>query len=125
MINGIHHIALKCCSKEEYEKTIAFYKEVLGLPVTRTWESGIMLSAGSSLIEIFNNADAPLPQGAIRHFAFAVNNVEECVNAVTKAGYDVFMGPKDICIPSVPPFPARVAFCIGPAGEEIEFFEEK
>ncbi|MEI3049677.1 MAG: hypothetical protein ACLTEU_10860 [Roseburia inulinivorans] len=26
---------------------------------------------------------------------------------------------------SNPPFPIRVAFCIGPVGEEIEFFQER
>ena len=42
-----------------------------------------------------------------------------------KAGYEVFIGPKDICIPSDPEFPARMAFCYGPLGEKIEFFQEK
>ena len=32
---------------------------------------------------------------------------------------------KDIVIPSQPEFPVRVAFCNGPVGEEIEFFQEK
>ena len=33
--------------------------------------------------------------------------------------------PVDIVIPSKVPFPARIAFCIGPVGEEVEFFAEK
>ena len=33
LIKGIHHVALKCCGKEEFEKTKQFYGEVLGLPV--------------------------------------------------------------------------------------------
>ena len=37
----------------------------------------------------------------------------------------VTVEPKDICIPSNPPYPARIGFCIGPVGEEIEFFQEK
>ncbi|MEI3279584.1 MAG: hypothetical protein V8R46_01660 [Eubacterium ramulus] len=32
LIKGIHHVALKCCGKEEFEKTKQFYGEVLGLP---------------------------------------------------------------------------------------------
>ena len=40
-------------------------------------------------------------------------------------GYEVFTQPNDIVIGSVPPFPARIAFCHGPVGEEIEFFQEK
>ena len=33
--------------------------------------------------------------------------------------------PKDITIASQPPLPARIAFAVGPCGEEIEFFQEK
>ena len=33
--------------------------------------------------------------------------------------------PKDIEIQSDPRFPARIAFCHGPLGEDIEFFCEK
>ena len=35
-ISGIHHIAIKCCGISEYEKTVAFYKDILGLPVAST-----------------------------------------------------------------------------------------
>ena len=41
------------------------------------------------------------------------------------AGYEVFIEPKDIQIQSDPVFPARIAFCRGPLGEEIELFQEK
>lgn len=125
LIKGIHHVALKCCGKEEFEKTVSFYRDVLGLTVVRTWESGIMFDTGSGLIEIFNNGDIQLPQGVIRHFAMETEDVDACVRAVSDAGYEVFIGPKDIAIPSVPEFPARIAFCRGPIGEEIEFFQEK
>ena len=37
-------------------------------------------------------------------------------------GYEVFIEPKNIEIASLPTFPARIAFCKGPQGEEIEFF---
>ena len=39
--------------------------------------------------------------------------------------YPITVEPKDIVIPSQPEFPVRVAFCNGPVGEEIEFFQEK
>lgn len=32
---------------------------------------------------------------------------------------------KDVLMLSEPPFPIRVAFCKGPLGEEIEFFQER
>ena len=125
LVLGIHHVSLKTCNMEEYEKVVSFYSGVLGLPIARTWDNGIMFDTGSGLIEIFKNGESPLPQGTIRHIAFAVDNVDACVRAVMDAGYEAFMGPKDICIPSVPEFSARMAFCRGPLGEEIEFFCEK
>lgn len=125
LIKGIHHTAMKCCSPEEYDKVVAFYNGVLGLKIARTWNNGIMFDTGSGLIEIFRDGDAPLAKGTIRHFALATDDVDACVEAVTKAGYEVFDGPRDIAIPSEPAFPARIAFCYGPLGEEIEFFCER
>lgn len=52
------------------------------------------------------------------------DDVDACVDAVKKAGYEVFIEPKNIEIASMPVFPARIAFCRGPFGEEIEFFQE-
>ena len=57
--------------------------------------------------------------------SFATDDVDACVEAVKAAGYEVFIEPKDIEIASTPVFPARIAFCKGPLGEEIELFEEK
>ena len=51
--------------------------------------------------------------------------IDACVESVKAAGYEVFIEPKDIKIASTPAFPARIAFCKGPLGEEIELFEEK
>ena len=80
---------------------------------------------GAGLMEIFETEETPLETGTIRHFAFAVENTDACVEAVRTAGYEVFVEPKDIEIASEIPFPARIAFCRGPVGEEIEFFHEK
>ena len=125
-ITGIHHIAIKCRGIEEYNKTVAFYHNILGLPVARSWgegeEVGIMLDTGAGLFEIFANAtDSPVV-GPLRHIALDVEDTDACVEAVRNAGYKITMEPTDICIGSVPPYPARIAFCIGPVGEEVEFF---
>lgn len=124
-IKGIHHVSLKCCGQEEYEKTLHFYEEVLEVPVVRKWDAGVMLDTGAGIIEIFCNGEEQPPQGVIRHFALATEDTDACVEAVKAAGYEVFIEPKDIVITSNPPFPARIAFCRGPLGEEIEFFQEK
>lgn len=127
MIKGVHHIALKCHGVESFNKTIEFYRDVLGLQVVRTWgagnDSGIMLTTGDAMLEIFANADDEPVGGAIRHFALATDDVDECVRAVEAAGYEVFIRPKDIVIASIPAYPARIAFCRGPVNEEIEFFK--
>ena len=122
LIKGIHHVSMKCESAEEYQKVISFYKEVLEIPV---WSEGIMLDTGNGIIEIFNNGDKVVERGVIRHFAFATDSVDECVEKIKKAGYEVFVEPKDIEIQSNPTFPARIAFCHGPLGEEIELFQER
>ncbi len=130
LVSGFHHIALKCNGMSDFDRTVQFYKDVLGMDVVRCWgegsESGIMLDTGDgSLMEIFADAEDILPQGAIRHFALRTANVDAVVKAVREAGYEITMEPNDIIIPSEVPFPARIAFAIGPVGEEIEFFCEK
>lgn len=125
LIQGIHHISMNCAKGAEYEKVLTFYRDILGLAVVREWDGGVMLNAGGTLLEIFPNDNYVREKGAIRHFAFAVSDADACAKAVTDAGYEVFIAPKDICIASEPPLPARIAFCRGPLGEEIEFFCEK
>ncbi len=128
-ITGIHHYQLKCKGYAEFEKTVSFYRDTLGIPVARSWGegdgSGIMLDTGAGIIEIFANAEDVLPMGAIRHIALATNDTDVCIEAARAAGYTVTVEPKDIAIPSNPPYPARIAFIIGPVGEEIEFFNVK
>ena len=124
MIQGMHHISMNCEKGMEFEQVLVFYRDILGLTVCREWENGIMLSAGSLLIEIFTTGGAVRETGAIRHFAFAVSDTDACAERVAAAGYTVFVHPKSVCIPSDPPLRARVAFCRGPLGEEIEFFQE-
>ena len=128
LICGIHHVALKCDGTAEFEKTLHFYQDVLGLEPVRSWgegeNAGAMLSTGDGLLELFASGKK-LPQGAIRHFALRTERVDDCIAAVRAAGYPITVEPKDIVIASNPPFPARIAFCTGPVGEEIEFFQER
>lgn len=128
-VTGIHHIALKACGLEQFQKTVAFYRDLLGLPVARTWGEGenvaVMLSTGAGLIEIFANANDAPGQGAVRHVALQVEDTDACIEAVRQAGYHIITEPVDVTIASVPPYPVRIAFCNGPVGEEIEFFQVK
>ncbi|SFQ41019.1 glyoxylase I family protein [Lachnospiraceae bacterium XBB1006] len=122
MIKGIHHISMKCNTQEEFFQVMVFYCEVLGLPIYREWEAGIMIDTGNGYIEVFNNEANVMQRGTLRHFALATDDVDGMVKRVKDAGYEVFIEPNDRVIPSIPELPIRMAFCYGPLGEEIEFF---
>ncbi len=122
MIKGIHHISMKCRNEEEYDKVRRFYTETLGLSVIKECDACILLDTGAGIVEIFRDGTEPLEKGVIRHFAFAVDDVHACVNAVEAVGYEVFIAPKTVQIGGDPAYPATIAFCYGPLGEEIEFF---
>ncbi len=128
-ITGVHHIALKAKGLAAYDKLLGFYHDILGMPLVRTWGEGeslgAMVDTGAGLLELFSDAVDERGEGALRHLALAVENVDACVAAVRAAGYTVTMEPKDIVIASNPPYPARIAFCVGPVGEEVEFFAER
>ena len=125
MITGIHHISMKCGTEEAYERARAFYLNVLGFSVVREWPDGMMIDSCSGLLEIFRNGNGIRTKGAIRHVAFSTDNVDDVIEKVKAAGYEVFIEPKDIVICSKPELHARIAFCYGPLGEEIEFFQEQ
>jgi glyoxylase I family protein len=123
-INGIHHISMKCGTKEEFERARDFYLNILGFSIVREWPEGIMLNSGGGLLEIFCNGAGIKSKGAIRHVAFSADDVDGLAAKVKAAGYEVFIEPNDIVIRSEPEFHARMAFCFGPLGEEIELFQE-
>ena len=129
LITGTHHTAIRCCGEEQYREALAFYTDVLGLEIIRTWgegaASGVMLSTGSGIIEMFADAEPGRGNGIVEHIALASDDVDACIEAARAAGCRIKDEPRDIVIPSEPGFPARIAFCYGKAGEMIEFFCEK
>lgn len=128
LVKGIHHVSLKCGSPEEYERAKQFYGSIIGLPLIREWNNGqsTLFDTGSGIIEIFSTGKAADGTGSINHFAFFVDEPDTCIETVRAAGYTVTVEPKDVVLgPENDPLPIRVAFCIGPVGEEIEFFCEK
>ena len=129
-IIGIHHVSLKAKGIEAFEKTVSFYRDILGLSVAKEWgrspeDRAVMLDTGAGYIEIFSNAPDVLPGGTIRHIALDVTDTDAVIAAVRDAGYRITTEPMDIVIPSSEPCPARIAFFIGPLGEEIEIFQRK
>ncbi len=129
LTKGIHHIAIKAKGIEKYNETLNFYTNILGMETVRSWgegdDLGTMVDTGNSVMEIFSNAPEEFFEGALRHIAFDVEDTDACINAVKAAGYTVTVEPKDIVIQADKPLGARIAFCIGPVGETIEFFQVK
>lgn len=125
-IDGVHHIALKPTA-EQYEKTAEFYTQLLGFEVKKSWGDPqrpcLMVSCGdNSCMEILNGEEPAAKGGALDHIAFATSRVDELVERVRQAGYEIAVEPKDVELAGSP---IRIAFCWGPMGEYIEFFWEK
>lgn len=119
LIEGFHHYSLTCSSLAELDKTISFYCDVLGMSVAKRMDNGAMISFPGGMVEVFANGGGTTKCGAVRHIAFAVSDAAACVSAVKSAGFEVFLGPKEIQIP----MHAVIAFCYGPLGEQLEFFQ--
>lgn len=128
-IKGTHHISLRAEGEKGFAETIRFYHEILGMPIVRSWgepgRQGAMLDTGDAVMEINSNGDGLRAEGSIRHFALRTDVVDEVIEAVRSEGYRISMEPKDVVLPSDPPYEIRVAFCEGPCGESIEFFCER
>lgn len=128
-ISGFHHVALKAA---DFDGAVLFYTVGLGLDVKIAWGEGdgraVMLDAGSgNYVEIFaGGSPEPKPEGAVLHFAFRTDDCDAALNRAVAAGGEVTVTPRDVTIPSRPaPTPVRIAFCKGPCGEIIEFFQNE
>ena len=129
LVKGMHHAALRCVGEEELNSVVKFYCNVLGMKFVRSWGSGIykvvMVDTGSGIIEIFADALPGRRPGQVDHIALATDDVDACVAACRENGLPVLQEPGDLLIPSGQPYPIRIAFVLGKAGEIIEFFHER
>lgn len=123
---GVHHICLKTAGRAHWETVVAFYRDVLGFPVLRMWGegdgSGAMLDLGNCILEIVAGAAEPLEPGVHRHVAFRTDDPAGALELARQAGCPVTMEVTEKRLGE--DYPIRIAFCRGPAGEEIEFFQE-
>ena len=99
MVKGIHHISMKC-NIGEIDRVKDFYINVLGMSICREWPEGIMIDSGNGLIEVFVTGNGEHRKGSIRHIAFATEDVDNVIDKVKKAGYEVFIEPNDKVINS-------------------------
>lgn len=95
MISAVHHIAIICA---DYERSKAFYTNVLGLQIVRevyreerrSWKLDLALN-GHYIIELFSFPDSPArpsrPEAqGLRHLAFTVQDIEQTVAALQQQG---------------------------------------
>jgi glyoxylase I family protein len=123
---GFHHVALKV---RDFDATLKFYVEGLGCTEALLWGEGdsrgaLLDSGDGNYIEVFAGGSKEIkPDSAIIHFAFRSDNVDAAIEAARAAGAEITVEPKDGAFRTNPPVPIRIAFCKGPDGEVIEFFQ--
>jgi glyoxylase I family protein len=126
---GFHHLALRV---RDFDASVKFYTEGLGFSEKLSWGEGakraVMLDTGDgNYLELFaGGTDEPKPEGAVLHFALRTANCDAAIDQARRAGAEVTVEPKNVDIPSRPAVtPVRIAFCKGPDGEIIEFFQNE
>lgn len=129
---GFHHVAMRV---SDFDASLRFYVQALGFSPRISWGQGdgraVMLDTGDgNYLEIFAGgaaatepAAAKPPAGTVLHFALRTGSCDEAVSRARKAGARITVEPKDVDLPSIPVTKVRIAFCTGPDGEIIEFFQ--
>lgn len=110
----------------DLEKTVAFYKEVLGLQETRRRTSGrgsqlVFLKASESEEEIelckFDESGPVVVGPDLTHLAFEVDDLEKFADEAKAKGYSLSDGPHKTSGGSA------IAFIDAPEGYEIELIQ--
>lgn len=125
MGTGFHHVGLKV---KDYDKTVKFYKEVLGLKEKLAWQMGddpaVMLTMDDGgILEIFGGGtDEDEANPRWPHFAIKVDDVAAMFKKAVEAGTKPRMEPAKLAIGGT--LNVEVAFVYGFGGEVLEFFKE-
>ncbi len=128
-ITGFHHAAIRTA---DFDASLTFYTEVLGLKVKVSWGAAparaAMLHAGDArYVEIFERSEEFEPgESTLLHLALRTNDCAGMLEVVREAGMEVTMETKDVDIDSSAGLvPVRIAFFKGPDGEVIELFQNE
>ncbi|TVR51273.1 MAG: VOC family protein [Puniceicoccaceae bacterium] len=127
-ITGVHHIAI---SVADFDASVRFYTDVLGLKVRITWDGGSFRAAmidfgDGNYAELFSKGRADSDKSPLLHFALRTDDCVSMLEKVRSAGMEVTMEPKAITIKAdQEDIPVKIAFFKGPDGELIELFENE
>ena len=111
----------------DLEKTVSFYKNVLGLEELRRHKSGrgsqlVFLKAPNSDEEIeickFDESGPVMVGPDLTHLAFEVDDLDEFAKKAAAKGYPLSDGPHSTGT-------GRIAFIDAPEGYEIELIERR
>jgi len=125
MKTGFHHVGLKV---KDFDKTVKFYKEVLGLQEKLAWKMGdddaIMLTmSDGGILEIFSGGtDSDEANARWSHFAIAVDDVPGTYKKAVDFGAKPRTEPGKTAIDGK--LNIEYAFVYGFGGEVLEFFKE-
>jgi predicted enzyme related to lactoylglutathione lyase len=104
----------------DYEPTVAFYRDVLGLPIVGAWDRGrdrgTMFAAAAGVVEVQGDLAGRLGPKA-RGVAIEVADVDAVYAAVVARGGSVLLPPTDR------PWGTRETIILDPAGNGVCFFK--
>ena len=70
MLTGLNHLTL---SGRELARSVAFYRDMLGLRLHARWDRGAYLSAGDLWLCLSRDAAAATGAGGYTHYAFSIS----------------------------------------------------
>ncbi len=127
-IYGIHHI---CVNTPEIDRSIAFYRDLIGFTLlgreSCTFGEYAMLRLNDSRLELIQpkNPDANSfgNCGSLTHFGLAVRGIDEVVADLRAKGVQFLNEEIDDC--DEPMGGLRAISLLGPSGEAINLYEFK
>ena len=124
---GSHHIAIQTT---DYEASLAFYTEVMGMTEVVGFESGgrraLILDIGDgSHMELFEPIPGTQPSNdasgnVVFHFALQTTDIESALERVRAAGMEITV---ELTTVQMGPLNITLAFFKGPSGEVVEFIQ--